>query len=69
MEFKFSLKKNLHFFCKVAKFSPKSIHVGVGDTSRQLSTKELSNEVTTFATSHCLDKDVLNSANPQSALL
>ncbi len=54
----------------VAKFSPKSIHVGVGDiTSRRLSSKEPSNEEPPIATDNVLDKDASNPTNPPSALL
>jgi len=55
----------------VAKFSPKSIHVGTADnTSNQVIGKELHNEVTTtFASADHLDKDALNPTNSQSALL
>jgi hypothetical protein len=58
------------FFFKVAKFSPKNIHVGVGDhLNRQLSSKELINEVATFASTDNFDKDPLNTTNSESALL
>ncbi|XP_045028997.1 uncharacterized protein LOC116921958 isoform X2 [Daphnia magna] len=54
----------------VAKFSPKSIHVGVGEIAgRQQSNKEPLNEASTIATSDILNKDALNSTNPQPALL
>lgn len=54
----------------MAKFSPKSIHVGVGDiANRRLSSKDPSNDESTLSSDNALDKDASNSTHPSSALL